>query len=414
MSTVTILDGGSTNAPSFVTNGTGGAGYMEIASQSSTPSVPATGNRIFPDNSTRISWEANAGIVSTFSASATANRVYTLPDLTDTLVTTTSTATFQNKTWTGGSSSNDVSGNKIQGTTVSSTAPTNTQILTYDATGAQWVPFPQRSGWWIFGDGSDGDVTVTGGTTTLARDMFYNNLTVAASGILETAGYRVFVAGTFSNAGIVRNSGTGGSGTAQAGNAGAPAGTLGGGADGGNGGNTNTVGSNGGTGASNTQLGGKGGDGGTSSVPRAGGTAAASSRPAATVGGSVYYQDFYRGTFLRDLSYVKSTGGNGGGGGGGGTGGPGSGGGGGGGIVMIACATISGAGAIRANGGDGNDAGGSSAACGGGGGGGFVFVIYGTSTWSGTITASAGAGGSNNAHPGSNGVDGTTYFKSIQ
>lgn len=48
------------------------------------------------------------------------------------------------------------------------------------------------------GDGSDGDVTITGGTTTLARDMFYNSLTITGTGVLATNGWRVFVKGTLS------------------------------------------------------------------------------------------------------------------------------------------------------------------------------------------------------------------------
>lgn len=44
-----------------------------------------------------------------------------------------------------------------------------------------------------WGDGSDGDVVITAGTTTLARDMFYNSLTVQNGGILKPAGFRIFV-----------------------------------------------------------------------------------------------------------------------------------------------------------------------------------------------------------------------------
>src|SRR5258708_7049394 len=40
-----------------------------------------------------------------------------------------------------------------------------------------------------FGDGSDGTVTISSGTTTLARDMYYNNLTINGSGALVTNGY---------------------------------------------------------------------------------------------------------------------------------------------------------------------------------------------------------------------------------
>ena len=43
----------------------------------------------------------------------------------------------------------------------------------------------------LFGSGSDGDVTITG-TTTLTRDMFYDNLVVDSTGILNTASFRVF------------------------------------------------------------------------------------------------------------------------------------------------------------------------------------------------------------------------------
>jgi len=37
----------------------------------------------------------------------------------------------------------------------------------------------------LFGDGSDGDVTITG-DTTLTRDMYYHNLTINATGNLLT------------------------------------------------------------------------------------------------------------------------------------------------------------------------------------------------------------------------------------
>lgn len=46
-----------------------------------------------------------------------------------------------------------------------------------------------------FGDGADGDVTING-AVTLARDMFYNNLTIAAGAALNTNGFRIFVKGT--------------------------------------------------------------------------------------------------------------------------------------------------------------------------------------------------------------------------
>jgi len=68
----------------------------------------------------------------------------------------------------------------------------------------------------IYGDGSDGNITISS-NTTLVRDMQYNNLTINSGNILNTAGYRVRVLDTFLNNGtIVDNSDTGGSGGAQA------------------------------------------------------------------------------------------------------------------------------------------------------------------------------------------------------
>ena len=62
-----------------------------------------------------------------------------------------------------------------------------------------------------FGDGSDGDVTITT-TVTLTRDMFYNNLTVNSPGILDPNGYKIYVRGTLSGNGTIRSNGNAGSG----------------------------------------------------------------------------------------------------------------------------------------------------------------------------------------------------------
>jgi len=63
----------------------------------------------------------------------------------------------------------------------------------------------------IFGDGSDGNVVTAGGgagDVTLARDMFYVDLTVTAGDTITTAGYRIFVRGTLTNNGTISNNGT--------------------------------------------------------------------------------------------------------------------------------------------------------------------------------------------------------------
>ena len=50
-------------------------------------------------------------------------------------------------------------------------------------------------GLFVYGDGSDGNVTLTT-NTTLTRDMYYNNLTINSGVNLDPAGYRVFVKDT--------------------------------------------------------------------------------------------------------------------------------------------------------------------------------------------------------------------------
>lgn len=61
----------------------------------------------------------------------------------------------------------------------------------------------------IFGDGSDGDVTISG-TTTLSRDMFYDDLTVDVGGRLFGGGIRIHVAGTLTLNGTIHADGNDG------------------------------------------------------------------------------------------------------------------------------------------------------------------------------------------------------------
>lgn len=138
----------------------------------------------------------------------------------------------------------------------------------------------------FFGDGSDGDVVISG-TTTLTADMNYNNLTINSSQILNTGGYRIFVRGTLTNNGTIRNNG--GNASGSTGGIPAPAGTLlGGGAGANSGGLTGGNAGGGGAGivmifARNVAVQGtieaKGGDGAQPS--------GASSNTAGSNGGSV-------------------------------------------------------------------------------------------------------------------------------
>jgi hypothetical protein len=58
----------------------------------------------------------------------------------------------------------------------------------------------------IYGSGMDGNVTIST-NTTLARDMYYNNLTINPGIVLDTAGYRVFVRNNLAMAATSTNQG---------------------------------------------------------------------------------------------------------------------------------------------------------------------------------------------------------------
>lgn len=288
--------------------------------------------------------------------------------------------------------------------------------------------FPQ------FGDGNDGDVTISAGTTTLARDMYYNNLTIETGGVLNPTGYRIFVKGTltFQGTGIIArngnaggNGGTGTNGSAGTGGAGGSAGTAGGALAAGNiaGGAAGTAGAGGGAGTDGgASPGGAGGNASaaanqTSAVGTAGvagtgasgaggsgfngvsGGAAANGVVAGgtvtnplmmprTVENAVSLHYFSNTTFAFMNGSAGTAGGSGGGGGAGGNqgagtaGGGGGGGGGGaggcGGMVMVAAYAVVGGtttcvqalGGAAGNGGNGGNGSASHAGSGGGGGGG--------------------------------------------
>lgn len=283
----------------------------------------------------------------------------------------------------------------------------------------------------IFGDGSDGDVVISG-DTSLTRDMFYDDLTIDTTKTLNPAGFRICVRGilTLSGTGkIARNGNTGGNATAAAGTthgnggsgasavdsgsiSGATAGVAGGnggdggtvnGADGANAGVAGTAGgtvnkSIGSAGISGV-TGGAGGTGfyGVGGSPGSGGAAGATTTvynlPKNIFNAYNLFDvkatgalDTFAGDLLR--SSIGSGGSGGGQGGAGTSGSPRGGGGGGGGgsgspgpIVVVCARVITGTGSIEAKGGTGGNGGngaaatvgdGSKAVGGGGGGAGGV------------------------------------------
>jgi hypothetical protein len=266
-----------------------------------------------------------------------------------------------------------------------------------------------------FGDGSDGDVVIAA-DTNLARDMYYNNLTINTGKVLTTKGWRIFVKGTLtlSGTGKIASSGSAGGSGASGGGAGPGAvydvynrkvggttsniGALGGigqvGAGGAGGGYTRDPA----TALYHNALGGAGGAGGAGQNGAAG---AAGSLD--TSGGTVPLLGIHTvaelagllngGTIDAQNAVFTYQGGAGGGGGGGQTSGAkkGGGGGGGGGFVAVLASVVTGAGSIEAVGGAGanGDPAGNTGG-GGGGGGGFVGLAY--RTTSGTWTTSVAGG----------------------
>jgi hypothetical protein len=282
----------------------------------------------------------------------------------------------------------------------------------------------------IFGSGGEGNLSISSGTTQLAHDTYYADLTISGTAKLQTNGWRVFVSGTLdisgAPAGAISLNGDNGvsSTTSTGGTGGQPpfgpfSNTIGFPASSGSAGGNGASGTGGGSGGASPASPGNGGRGGQGGTGGLGVLGAGSGGAGAATGVMTPYPVFA----LSQPFMVKHTaagyaliagggGGTGGGGGGGnnagGAGGGGGGGGCGGGVIFVAARTVargssSTAGIIAAKGGNGgngantpsgaNTGGG---AGGGGGGGGWIFVTFRFLTGS-TITAaidySGGGGG---------------------
>lgn len=77
----------STIGTSESITGTAGAGFLQIANQSSAPGTPTSAGRLYWDSSNRLSWKGTNGWVRTFDGTANnADQVYTLPNVSSTFV----------------------------------------------------------------------------------------------------------------------------------------------------------------------------------------------------------------------------------------------------------------------------------------------------------------------------------------
>jgi hypothetical protein len=290
-----------------------------------------------------------------------------------------------------------------------------------------------------FGDGSDGSATISS-PTTLTRDMYYTDLTVNST--LTTGNYRIFVSGTLSGNGTIRqngNNGTNGSNGVK-GSSSASGGTGGASISGYF---TTFAGGDGGVSAGSSPAGtstvvswllvnGKqGGQGGNGLAAGAAGTYAQSMRWQAFAFDSIFGMNLNASKIFQVMDIGPASSGGSGGGGEGGAGNKGGGGGGAGsngGIVFIFAKTWAGTFTISVTGGNGGNGGngsngvgaetnGSGGGGGSGGNGGITVVVYQTKTWSGSYTltggslgtgGTTGSGGSGGGANGSNGVAGAT------
>lgn len=299
-----------------------------------------------------------------------------------------------------------------------------------------WVPASSGGGGsdfaaGYFGDGSNGDLTVTG-TTTLdvnKASHFFNNLTIDPGAVLYTSGLRVCVKGTLTINGMVSwGKRAPDSGNADGANAVGSVRGLGGTAatDGSFGGQSGTAGAAGRTGTSGagasgvfpTTVNGEGGIGGACGS----GGAGALPGGAATNPTAITHRPW---RILSDsIGATSGVGGVGGASGGGSgvsdAGGGGGGGGAGGGPIAIWAnnIVIGAAGHINSNGGNGGNGGNgvNPATCGGGaggggGGGGFIYLVYKSITIAvgGQITVDGGSGGAGGSglNPGTSGGNGS-------
>jgi hypothetical protein len=319
------------------------------------------------------------GFKAIFTHANTADRTYTLRDETGTLQMQRLTTKGDLLTYST--------------TDIRLAIGTNKQVHAADsaqAVGSAWATLdnsyiPTLDDLYWFGDGSDGDLSLTT-SLALTRDMYYHNLTLSGSAALNMGGYRIFCSGTLDISAV----------TGQAKIISSSSGTVGNGAAGGAGGSANTAGTAGTAG----QAGGNGGNGGRSSSQSGTGGAVTST-------GSVIKRAVV--DLIYGINYLT-----GGSGGTGGTGGSTTGGAGaqGGGIIFISARTINrgastsanmisvtgGTGTTPANTVNGNGGG-------GGGGGGWIYIMYKFLTGATATNFCRSQGGTGGA--GGNGSSGT-------
>lgn len=284
------------------------------------------------------------------------------------------------------------------------------------------------------GDGSDGNVTLGAGTTTLTRSMYYGDLVIPSGSILVPNGHYVFangevtVEGTFDVSGSDADVTVGGApppdpaGGATAASTG-PIGTGQAGANGAWETGSNVNGDNAGdlTSSGYVLLGGSGGNGGDAATAT-GGVGGDANDPSWPIRHAAFILNQLRAHLSGASNTPLYRGGMGGGSGAcqvGTSAVRGAGGGGGGiGVIVANRVSIGSTGIFTANGGAGGDGlviSSNGAAGGGGGGGGFGAILAAEYANAGSFTASGGSGGTadGTANNGDAGEDGIALFLEI-
>jgi hypothetical protein len=274
------------------------------------------------------------------------------------------------------------------------------------ATAWSLVPVGGGSPLGVFGDGSDGSLTVVG-TQSLVRNSFYNNVTIPTGTRLDTANFNLHVKGTLTiDAGGVLSC-NGNAAIAGAGGVGLSGGSISAILSG-------TAGGNGGTSGNGTAGGaatsvvldflGRGGSGGNGTVTN-GGVGGVLTYRGVSEGDIRQMPEFSTGAAHTTGSIANMFAGSGGGGGGGaGAGNQGGGGGSGAGCVSCMAQFVVNNGSIEARGGVG--AAGLVANTGGGGGGGGGIVLLMRVSRTGNLPVAPG--GAPGASGGAGGVAGST------
>lgn len=247
-------------------------------------------------------------------------------------------------------------------------------ILTLNSGSPRWLELNNIN--CIFGNGIDGDLIISSGTTTLTKDMFYNNVVISGSASIITNGFKLYCLYldlTSAPSDAIKWNGNNGSdgsgGTGGAGGAGLISGSVGGSSAGGHGGNTDNAGSDAST--ISFLAGGSGGHG-------TGGWGGNINAGAGNISNGNYRLPYFDHNLINGVSLLNG-GGSGGGGGGDHPIGGGGGGASGAGVVSIFAKTINRgsstqSSAIQAVGGTGGNCINTSG-FGGGGGGGFIYIV---------------------------------------